>query len=218
MLQLTFSKRNDSALRILCLGAHCDDIEIGCGGTILKLIEEHSDIEFYWIVFSQDQQRAHEARESVDSFLRLVKSKTIVIKNFRDSFFPFIGNAIKEYFEEVKKEFSPDLILTHYRNDLHQDHRLISELTWNTFRNHLILEYEIPKYDGDFGSPNCFVHLDDAICRKKIRYILDSFKTQEQNHWFEEETFLALLRLRGMECNASCKYAEAFYCRKMVLG
>src|SRR5262249_55530069 len=143
-------------------------------------------------------------------------SKNIVINNFRESYFPFAGLEIKEYFERLKHEFSPDLIFAHHRNDLHQDHRLISELTWNTFRNHLILEYEIPKYDGDFGSPNLFVHLDESICRKKIEYILGSFKSQEQRPWFGEETFLAILRLRGVESNAPGKYAEAFYCRKMV--
>ena len=125
---------------------------------------------------------------------------------------------IKEYFEQLKQEFSPDLIFTHYRDDLHQDHRLISDLTWNTFRNHLILEYEIPKYDGDLGSPNFFVHLDESICHKKIQYILNSFKTQAEKHWFTEDTFLSVLRLRGIESNAPGKYAEAFFCRKMVIG
>lgn len=217
MLKLDLCKRSDSSYRILCLGAHCDDIEIGCGGTILRLLEKYKDTIFYWVVFSSDQQREREARQSANTFLKGAKSKNIVIKNFRESFFPFIGLEIKEYFEQLKHEFSPDLIFAHYRNDLHQDHRLISELTWNTFRNHLILEYEIPKYDGDLGSPSLFVHLDESICRRKIEYILNSFKSQEQRRWFGEETFLAILRLRGMESNAPSKYAEAFYCRKMVL-
>ncbi len=216
MLKVNFAQENTSC-RVLCLGAHSDDIEIGCGGTILKLIENYPDIEFYWVVFSANQQRAQEVSESAEIFLRHAKEKSIVIKNFRDGFFPYIGLEIKEYFERLKQEFSPDLILTHYRNDLHQDHRLISELTWNTFRDHLILEYEIPKYDGDLGCPNFFVHLNETTCRRKIKYILDSFKTQTENQWFSEQTFLAILRLRGIESNAPDEYAEAFYCRKMVL-
>ncbi len=218
MLNVDFCRRSDSAYRVLCLGAHCDDIEIGCGGTILRLAKTYKDAIFYWVIFSSDQERAREARESADIFLKYANSKTIVIQNFRNSFFPFTGSAIKEYFEQLKQEFSPDLIFTHYRNDLHQDHRLISELTWNTFRNHLILEYEIPKYDGDLGSPNLFVYLDESISHKKIQVILDSFQSQRQKYWFEEEAFLSILRLRGVESNAPSKYAEAFYCRKMVLG
>jgi LmbE family N-acetylglucosaminyl deacetylase len=204
--------------RILCLGAHADDIEIGCGGTILTLLESYPYTEFYWVVFSADQQRACEARNSANSFLQRARSKQVVIKEFRESFFPYIGATIKEHFEQLKHDFSPDVIFTHYRNDLHQDHRLISELTWNTFRNHLVLEYEIPKYDGDLGTPNIFVPLDEPIYRKKLQYILDSFQSQRRRNWFDQETFLSLLRLRGIECNAPSKYAEAFFCRKVMLA
>jgi LmbE family N-acetylglucosaminyl deacetylase len=217
MLELSFCKKNDFNFKILCLGSHCDDIEIGCGGTILKLLEMHRNSTFYWIVFSANQQRMYEASKSANTFLKHAHTKSIIFKNFRDGFFPASTMEIKEYFEQLKGDFSPDLILTHYRNDLHQDHRLISELTWNTFRNHFILEYEIPKYDGDLGAPNFFVHLDESTCRKKIQYILDSFKSQRQKQWFEEETFFAMLRIRGMESNSPSKYAEAFYCRKTVL-
>jgi LmbE family N-acetylglucosaminyl deacetylase len=207
-----------SIYSVLCLGSHCDDIEIGCGGTILTLIKKNRDIVFHWVIFSSDQQRKRETNESANVFLKDAKERKIVFRNFRNSFFPFTGSDIKEYFERLKRQFCPDLIFTHYRNDLHQDHRLISELTWNTFRNHLILEYEIPKYDGDLGSPNFFVPLEDTICRKKIKYILNSYKSQEEKRWFDQDTFLAILRLRGMESNAAERYAEAFYCRKMVLG
>jgi LmbE family N-acetylglucosaminyl deacetylase len=218
MLELTLSKQMGSIFSVLCLGSHCDDIEIGCGGTILTLIKNNRNIVFHWVIFSSDQQRKQEANESANVFLKNAKKRKIVFKNFRNSFFPFVGVEIKEYFEKLKRQFSPDLIFTHYRNDLHQDHRLISELTWNTFRNHLILEYEIPKYDGDLGSPNFFVPLEGSICRKKIQYILDSYKSQEKKKWFDQDTFLAILRLRGMESNAADRYAEAFYCRKIVLG
>lgn len=215
MLKFNFENK-DSIYRVLCLGSHADDIEIGCGGTILKLIKTYPNIEFNWVVFSSNSQREREAYESAKMFLSKAQEKNIVIKKFRDGFFPFIGIEIKEFFEQLKQDVHPDIILTHYRNDLHQDHRLISDLTWNTFRNHLILEYEIPKYDADLGSPNFFVHLDDLICQEKIKYILESFESQKGKHWFAEETFLSLLRLRGIESNAPSKYAEAFYCRKVV--
>jgi len=216
MMQIGFNKTNESEYRVLCLGAHCDDIEIGCGGTVLKLIENYKNIIFYWVVFSSNQERSQEAIASANLFLKEAKAKTVIVKDFRDGFLPFSGIEVKEYFEQLKQEFSPDLILTHYRQDLHQDHRLISDLTWNTFRNHLILEYEIPKYDGDLGIPNFFVQLDESICRRKIQYILDAFKTQTNKQWFTEETFRSLLKIRGMESNSTSKYAEAFYCRKIV--
>ena len=203
--------------RILCLGAHSDDIEIGCGGTILKLLEQFQDIEVYWVVFSATNQRKEEAIASANSFLESAHSKTIVIQEFRERFFPYIGLEIKEFFDQLSKEFSPDLILTHYRNDLHQDHRLISELTWNAFRNHMILEYEIPKYDGDLGNPNFFVHLEKSLYQRKVSYLMKHFQTQFNRQWFDEETFSSILRLRGIESNATDKYAEAFYCRKAIL-
>lgn len=216
MLSLPLVQK-DARLNVVCLGAHCDDIEIGCGGTILKLIEQYKRLSVHWIVFSSDEVRAEEARQSAEMFLRPVESRSIAIKKFPNSFFPYVGTDIKTDFERLKQEVSPDVIFTHYRNDLHQDHRTISELTWNTFRNHLILEYEIPKYDGDIGSPNSFVHLDEIIVRKKIFFIMESFRSQRGKHWFDEETFSSMLRLRGMESASPVKYAEAFYSRKVVL-
>jgi LmbE family N-acetylglucosaminyl deacetylase len=204
-----------SGFKVLCLGAHSDDIEIGCGGTILQLIRRYHNLEFYWVVFSSNRERGLEARQSAARFLNGVKRQTVIVKNFRESFFPYVGTKIKEYFEELK-EFSPDLIFTHYRCDLHQDHRILCELTWNAFRNHLIWEYEVPKYDGDLGSPNCFVPLDAETCKKKIKYITEVFKTQSTKHWLTPDTFQAIMRLRGVESNAPHKFAEAFYCRKMI--
>ena len=216
MLTVNVARENNQARRILCLGAHCDDIEIGCGGTILRLVGEDPNCEIRWIVFSSDPKREQEALKSASLFLRGAKAKKIVIRSYRDSFLPFLGRQIKEEFEHLRRDFLPQLILTHYRNDLHQDHRLISDLTWNTFRDHLILEYEIPKYDGDMGSPNFFIHLDEPICRRKMKYILNTFGTQKKKPWFTEDTFRAILRLRGVESNAPSKYAEAFYCRKII--
>lgn len=217
MLKLTLGELGKPARRILCLGAHCDDIEIGCGGTILRLLEEDPAREICWQVFSSNRVRKQEALKSAGLFLERAKSKKIAVLNYRDSFFPALHQRIKLEFERIKKEFDPDLILTHYRHDLHQDHRVLCELTWNTFRNHLILEYEIPKYDGDLGAPNFFVALDRATCQKKAEYICESFASQRSKQWFESETFLALQRLRGIEANAPGKYAEGFYCRKLVV-
>lgn len=217
MLALELGGEKKSVRSILCLGAHCDDIEIGCGGTVLKLTERCGDFLVYWVVFTSNPERAREALESADAFLRRAKDRQIVIKEFRDGFLPYCGYEVKDCFEQLKRDFAPDLIFTHYRHDAHQDHRLISELTWNTFRDHLILEYEIPKYDGDLGNPNLFVHLDAFTCRRKVHHILNHFKTQGDKHWFSEETYLSMLRLRGIESKAPEKYAEAFYCRKVVL-
>jgi LmbE family N-acetylglucosaminyl deacetylase len=203
-------------LSVMCLGAHSDDIEIGCGGTILRLLAEHPGTEVHWVVFAGEGLRAEEAARSASWFLAGAGRNEVVINQFRDGFFPYVGADIKRSFEALKKKVSPDLILTHYRQDLHQDHRLISELTWNTFRSHLILEYEIAKYDGDLGAPNFFVHLDDTVCRNKVDTILRVFDSQRDKSWFSEDTFYAMLRLRGLESNAPEKYAEAFYCRKMV--
>ena len=203
---------------VLCLGAHADDIEIVCGGTILRLIQMFGrNVEFHWVVFSAQAARKREAAAGAGRFLSQAHQKTVIVKNFRDSVFPYSGPRIKSCFEQLKRLCCPDLILTHYRDDLHQDHRMISELTWNTFRDHLILEYEIPKYDGDLGSPNFFVPLDRTTCRNKIDAIIDCFATQRRKQWFSEDTFLSLMRLRGIESNAPDKYAEAFYCRKLVV-
>ena len=218
MLNLGLGKPAGSVYRVLCLGAHSDDIEIGCGGTILALLEHHDNVVVRWIVFSSNEERAGEARASANAFLEHAREKHVVVRNYRDGFFPLLGGQIKDEFETLKREFSPDLVFTHHRDDRHQDHRLISDLTWNTFRNHLILEYEIPKYDGDLGAPNFFVPLEKPACSRKIQIIIDSFQSQSQKQWFDEETFLAILRLRGMEANSPTRYAEAFYCRKTVLG
>ncbi len=213
MLQLKLTKLPEP-LYILCLGAHSDDLEIGCGGTLLRLLAEQEAV-VRWVVFGCSGQRSEEARKSAESMLDAAREKQVKLHEFRDGFFPYLGGEIKEAFEELKGQVTPDLIFTHTRKDLHQDHRLLNELTWNTFRNHLILEYEIPKYDGDLGSPNFFVPLDDAVVEKKLRHLMQHFASQRDKRWFDEETFRGLLRMRGVE--AGERYAEAFYCRKIVL-
>jgi LmbE family N-acetylglucosaminyl deacetylase len=206
----------DKPKKVLALGAHADDIEIGCGGTILRLLEENPATEVYWVVLSAPARRRKEAVESANLFLAEAGRKAIVTKAFRDGYFPYAGSEIKDFFEELKQKCSPDLVLTHYREDLHQDHRLVCELTWNTFRDHLILEYEIVKYDGDLGTPNAYVHLSKSIARRKIETIMKCFRSQKDKRWFTEDVFAAMLRLRGVESNASDGYAEAHYCRKLV--
>ncbi|HWZ99327.1 MAG TPA: PIG-L deacetylase family protein [Candidatus Dormibacteraeota bacterium] len=205
-----------SRLDILCLGAHSDDIEIGCGGTILRLARQFPSAAFHWVVFSAIGIRADEAKYAATLFAGTANLKGIHLKQFQDGFMPFVGAEVKAAFEELKP-VSPKLIFTHNRKDAHQDHRLLAELTWNTFRDHLILEYEIPKYDGDMGQPGVFVPLESDICQKKVSYLMDSFKSQHAKRWFREDTFLSLMRLRGMECNAPSGYAEAFHCRKLTL-
>ena len=214
MIQNIFLNNGES-LNLLFFGAHSDDIEIGCGGTLLKLIKSYNIEKIKWIVFSANKIRKNEGKLSAAKFTDDVNRKEIIINNFRDGFFPFEGNLIKEYFESIKNDFSPDIIFTHYRKDLHQDHRIISDLTYNTYRNHFIIEYEIPKYDGDFGNPNVYFELEKDICNKKIGIITESFISQANKHWFSNDAFLSILRLRGIECGT--KYAEAFYCHKMML-
>jgi LmbE family N-acetylglucosaminyl deacetylase len=202
-------------LKVLCLGAHCDDIEIGCGGTLLKMKEEFPLLNIKWVVFTSTSERETEAHRSADFFLTKINSKEVVVKDFKDGFLPFQAEQVKMFFEELKA-FQPDVIFTHYRHDLHQDHRIICELTWNTFRNHLILEYEIPKYDGDLGHPNFFVLLTQDQANEKAEAIMSFFGSQKNKQWFDQEAFLSLMRIRGLECASKTRYAEGFYVRKLV--
>jgi len=218
MRGLSFVHKKGEPLKALFLGAHSDDIELGCGGTILSLLEQGQELEVWWVVFAASPARRLEAERSAEMFLRGAVKKETIVRDFKESFFPYIGAEIKACFEELKRTISPDVVFTHFRDDLHQDHRLISELTWNTFRDHLILEYEIIKYDGGLGSPNVFVHLSEEVCAKKMKYLMENFQSQRSHQWFTEEAFRAILRLRGVESNAPSKFAEAFYARKLVLS
>jgi len=217
MIGLNLKPARAGGLQVLCLGAHSDDIEIGCGGTILRLAAEQPGCAFHWVVFSAKGDREGEARRAAELFTKNAKLQNLQMKHFPDGFLPFVGADVKAVFEELKQNVAPDLVFTHNRKDAHQDHRLLAELTWNTFRNHLVLEYEIPKYDGDLGQPNIFVPLETDTCQRKVSSILEAFRSQANKHWFEESTFLSLMRLRGMECGAASGYAEAFYARKLVL-
>lgn len=203
---------------LLALGAHSDDIEIGCGGALLHLIAANPGARVTWAVFGAAGERAAEARASAGRFLAGLAAAEVLVFDHRDGFFPYEGAAIKARFEELKAGPAPDLIFTHYRDDRHQDHRTLSDLTWNTWRGHTILEYEIPKYDGDLGAPNLFVPLAEPIARRKVELLMEGFATQRSKRWFTEDTFLGLMRLRGIECPTPTHYAEAFYGRKIALG
>jgi LmbE family N-acetylglucosaminyl deacetylase len=198
---------------VLALGSHSDDIEIGCGATLLALSRARPEVEVTWVVLGAEGQREREARASAEAFMAAATRSEVVAHGF----FPYIGGEVKDVFEVLKSRLDPDVILTHARHDLHQDHRLVCELTWNTWRDHLILEYEIPKYDGDLGTPNVFVPVSEEIAQEKVKLVLDAFKSQTEKHWFDEELFLGLMRVRGMEGRAPSGYAEAFTCRKLSL-
>ncbi len=201
---------------VLCLGAHCDDIEIGCGGTLLRLRERTPGAQIHWVTFSGDEQRRYEAAESARRFLGREGAERAQSFGFRDGFLPFEGARVKECFEALARELDPDLIFTHALGDRHQDHRLVGELTWNTWRNHPILEYEIPKYEGDLGQPNAYVALHPELAERKIKTLLEVYPSQGSRTWFDAETFRGLLRLRGVECRST--FAEAFHARKLRIA
>jgi LmbE family N-acetylglucosaminyl deacetylase len=201
---------------VLCLGAHCDDIEIGCGGTLIELSRRHPQARFVWAVFAGDEVREQETRAAAAALLAGA-SVTVEVHRFRESFFPYVGSQIKDAFESLRSRVTPDLVLTHHLSDRHQDHRMLAELTWNTFRSHAILEYEIPKYEGDLGQPQVYCPLAAESAELKIRTLLECFPSQRGRQWFDAELFRGLLRLRGIECNSPSRYAEAFHARKIVI-
>jgi LmbE family N-acetylglucosaminyl deacetylase len=213
MLQLDLAS-SGSLRRVLVLGCHPDDVEIGCGGTIIALKRARPELEFVWVTLAAEGARVEEARASAAEFLAGARSMDVQVHELRDGYLPHLGAQVKDVFESLKP-LEPDLVLTHARSDLHQDHRFVSELTWQTFRDHLILEYEIPKYDGDLGAPNVFVPLSQEQVDEKLELIRRHHASQSGKHWFDDELFRGLLRIRGME--AATRYAEAFTCRKLSL-
>lgn len=210
--------RPGERLSVLCLGAHPDDIEIGAGGAILGWIAAGLHLDVHWCVLSADRQRAAEAEASAAAFLAGAERRTVELVGFRDGYFPAQGADLKEWMQKLAGRVQPDLVLTHRKDDAHQDHREVQRLTWNAFRHHVILEYEIPKWDGDLGHPNVYVPLPAAILERKIALLEAHFATQRSKDWFDAETFRGLARLRGMECRAAERYAEGFVVRKAVLG
>lgn len=217
MQPLTFDFGRTQPPRLLCLGAHCDDIEIGCGATVLRLLNSWPGAQVHWVVFSGSSARHDEARAAAATFLAQAGESRVELLSYRESFLPQDWGAVKDEFERIKAEFTPTLVLTHARDDAHQDHRVVAELTWNTFRDHTVLEYEIPKYEGDLGNPNLFVPVERHYAEAKVEILMTCFETQRKRSWFDPTTFLGLMRLRGVGCNAPSGYAEAFTVRKMVI-
>jgi LmbE family N-acetylglucosaminyl deacetylase len=216
MLGLRLATEPGAPLKVLALGAHSDDIEIGCGGTIRTLARAYPQLEVVWVVLAAHGVRADEARAGAERFLDGVSSRELRLLTFEDAFFPHEGARMKRFFEELKAEVAPDLVFTHARHDLHQDHRLVCELTWNAFRDHLILEYEIPKFDGDLATPNVFVPLSEELCAFKVEAVIECFPSQQEKHWFTRDVLRGLMALRGAECRSPSRYAEAFYARKLI--
>jgi LmbE family N-acetylglucosaminyl deacetylase len=217
MLSLGLSPTPGGVLEVLCVGAHSDDIEIGCGGTILRLLAEVPRVSVRWVVLTADDTREAEARASAAAFLAGAEEAQVEVLHLRESYLPSMAAEVKDYFEVLKHSCRPDIVFTHHRHDLHQDHQLVSQLTWNTFRDHLVLEYEIPKWDGDLGRPNVFVPLPADVAERKIALLCDHFASQRSRSWFDPETFTALMRLRAIECNAPDRRAEAFHGSKLAL-
>lgn len=217
MKALRIAERGDQ-LSVLCLGAHSDDIEIGAGATLLSWLDQGVRLDVHWCVLSGAGDREQEAKASAGDFLAEAASRQVEVASFRDGFFPEQGEQIKIWFETLKQRINPDVILTHRGDDAHQDHRQVSRLTWNTFRDHLILEYEIPKWDGDMARPNLYMPVSAPTMRRKIELLMMHFGSQRSKQWFDAETFLGLARLRGMECRAPERYAEAFVARKLSMA
>jgi len=215
MLPLCFSP--DGLRQVLCVGAHCDDIEIGCGGTVAELGRRFPGAQFQWVVLSADDVREPETRKAAARLHAAGAAPRVEVARFRGSYFPSCSGELKDYFESLKARVSPDLILTHRLEDRHQDHRVVAELTWNTFRDHTVLEYEIPKYEGDLGQPNFYVPLEPATVDLKVQTLMDCFPSQRHRPWFTGDVFRAQLRLRGIECNAPSGFAEALHARKLVV-
>lgn len=218
MIGLTLPKPTTKPFHVLCLGARCDDIEIGCGATLLSLIRQNPEVHIHWHVFTSTAERKIEAQLSAELFCENAAKLDLEIRSFKDGFLPYEGAAVKTAMEEIKHAIEPDLIFTHYRHDMHQDHRKISELTWNSFRNHLILEYEIPKWDGDLGTPNTYTEISQETVNQKIAKLQQAYNSQQTKRWFTDDLFWSLMRIRGMECNSPSLLAEGFYARKIQLN
>jgi len=217
MLDLILNSSKRRALRILCVGAHCDDIEIGCGATLRMLQRRKEGLIIDWVVLSGAEERRQETQRAMRLLVRSSRRGELRFGDFPDGRFPAAYTEIKSFCELLKRRSRPDLILCHERDDRHQDHRVVNEMIWNTFRDHVVLEYEVPKWDGGLGQPNVYVPLDAKDAGAKVDALLKSYPTQAGKDWFTRDTFMAMLRLRGLECRSPSGYAEAFYGRKLLL-
>ena len=218
MLRLASDIGSERPLRLLCIGAHSDDLEIGCGGTVLTWLASKRAVEVTWVVLSAEGVRAAEARRSARALLARAVTSKVIVADFRDSYFPAQYTELKGYFERLATEVDPDIVLTHWLQDRHQDHRLVAELTWNAWRNHLVLEYEIPKYEGDLHRPNVYVPISASLARRKVSHLERCFASQRPKDWFAADVFLGLMRIRGLESRSQSGFAEAFHARKLVIS
>ena len=216
MFALNLPSPRGRRLELLCIGAHCDDIEIGCGGTLLALQQQHLDCRIHWLVLTSTPSRREETLAAATAFMRPSARGEVRICDFRDGFLPAHFTDVKAQFESFKRLVEPDLVFTHYGMDRHQDHSLTSQVTWQTFRDHMVWEYEIPKYDGDLATPNMYVMLPEAIAAQKVDVIMRSFASQAGKPWFKADNLRAIMRLRGLESRAQSGFAEGFHCRKLV--
>lgn len=206
-------------LRVLCIGAHSDDIEIGCGGTLLEWMDMRCTLHVTWVVLSAVGARAVEARRSATNLLARAKRVNIVIHGLDDGRFPAYYSEVKNALESVRSHWpDPDVILTHRLEDRHQDHRTVAEVAWQTWRDHLVFEFEIPKYEGDLGQPNVYVPISARNGRRKVEHLMRHFGTQRSKSWFSPETFEGLMHLRAIECRSTSGFAEAFHLRKATLS
>jgi LmbE family N-acetylglucosaminyl deacetylase len=213
---LLFDPHERRSQRVLCIGAHCDDIEIGCGGTLVALQQQARAPVFDWVVLSGTDARRRETERAMQKLVRPRSRGDLLFQDFPDGRFPSAYGEIKRFCESLKRRPAPDVILCHERDDRHQDHRIVNEMVWNTFRDHLVLEYEIPKWDGGLSQPNLYVPIRASDARTKIEALLKSYASQAGRDWFTPDTFLALLRMRGLECRSPSGLAEAFHARKLL--
>lgn len=218
VLPIAIARRANQRLDVLCVGAHCDDIEIGCGGTLLALQQHHPRVRVHWLVLTSDARRRAEAMRSIDAYLQPAARGEVRVHDLPDGRLPACFDTVKEHFEDLRAAVSPHLVFTHHGGDRHQDHALLNEVTWQTFRDHMIWEYEIPKYDGDLSTPNVYVPLPSGLAKRKTKIIMGAFPSQRGKTWFRSENLLALMRLRGLECRSESGFAEAFHCRKLVFA
>lgn len=218
MFPLNLAALHGRRLEVLCIGAHCDDIEIGCGGILLTLQQRHADCRIHWLVLTSIPTRRAEAVAAAQALVRPSARGEVRICELPDGLLPAHFAEVKRHFEDLKRDIEPDIVFTHHGRDLHQDHSLVSQVTWQTFRDHLIWEYEVPKYDADLAAPNVYVPLPAGVATQKADLVMRSFPSQAGKSWFSADNLLAVMRLRGLECRAESGFAEAFHCRKLVFS
>jgi LmbE family N-acetylglucosaminyl deacetylase len=214
MLPLRLVTPEHSPLSVLAVGAHPDDIEIGAGGALFGLAEGHPGMRVSYVVLTGSPERHREARNAADAFFPSA-DLSVQLYDLPEGRLPTVWGHVKEALEDVAKSCTPDLVIAPSAADAHQDHRTIAEIVPTVFRDQLYLGYEIPKWDGDLTRPSVYLPMSADAARRKVALLHGCFPSQRHRDWWDEEVFLGLARLRGMECRAP--YAEAFTCKKAVV-